>query len=70
MSLSAFHLDGKNALATGSHRGLGAAIALALAEAGANVASALRRAAAAQGQDETQSGQADQELARTGTPGS
>jgi len=38
MSLSAFHLDGKNALVTGSHRGLGAAIALALAEAGANVA--------------------------------
>jgi len=38
MSLPAFHLDGKNALVTGSHRGLGAAIALALAEAGANVA--------------------------------
>lgn len=38
MSLSAFQLDGKNALVTGSHRGLGAAIALALAEAGANVA--------------------------------
>jgi|SRR5271166_4506662 len=38
MSLSAFQLHGKNALVTGSHRGLGAAIALALAEAGANVA--------------------------------
>ena len=38
MSLSAFQLNGKNALVTGSHRGLGAAIALALAEAGANVA--------------------------------
>jgi 2-dehydro-3-deoxy-D-gluconate 5-dehydrogenase len=38
MSLSVFQLDGKNALVTGSHRGLGAAIALALAEAGANVA--------------------------------
>ena len=38
MSLGAFHLNGKNALVTGSHRGLGAAIALALAEAGANVA--------------------------------
>ncbi len=38
MSLSAFQLNGKNALITGSHRGLGAAIALALAEAGANVA--------------------------------
>jgi 2-deoxy-D-gluconate 3-dehydrogenase len=38
MSLSAFQLDGKNALVTGSHRGLGAAIALSLAEAGANVA--------------------------------
>ena len=33
-----FRLDGKNALVTGSTRGLGAAIALALAEAGANVA--------------------------------
>jgi 2-deoxy-D-gluconate 3-dehydrogenase len=38
MSLSAFQLSGKNALVTGSHRGLGAGIALALAEAGANVA--------------------------------
>jgi 2-dehydro-3-deoxy-D-gluconate 5-dehydrogenase len=38
MSLSAFQLNGKNALVTGSHRGLGASIALALAEAGANVA--------------------------------
>ena len=31
-------LDGKNALVTGSHKGLGAAIAVALAQAGANVA--------------------------------
>jgi 2-dehydro-3-deoxy-D-gluconate 5-dehydrogenase len=38
MTLAAFQLNGKNALVTGSHRGLGAAIALALAEAGANVA--------------------------------
>jgi 2-dehydro-3-deoxy-D-gluconate 5-dehydrogenase len=37
MSLEAFRLDGKNALVTGSRRGLGAAIALALAKAGANV---------------------------------
>jgi len=37
MSLEAFQLNGKNALVTGSHRGLGAAIALALAKAGANV---------------------------------
>ena len=37
MSLEAFRLDGKNALVTGSHRGLGAAIAMALAKAGANV---------------------------------
>lgn len=37
MSLDAFRLDGKNALVTGSHRGLGAAIATALADAGANV---------------------------------
>ncbi len=38
MILDAFRLDGKNALVTGSSRGLGAAIAIALAEAGANVA--------------------------------
>lgn len=38
MILDAFRLDGKNALVTGSARGLGAAIALALAQAGANVA--------------------------------
>lgn len=38
MSLEAFQLQGKNALVTGSRRGLGAAIALALAQAGANVA--------------------------------
>lgn len=35
--LEAFRLDGKNALVTGSHRGIGAAIARALAGAGANV---------------------------------
>jgi 2-dehydro-3-deoxy-D-gluconate 5-dehydrogenase len=35
--LEMFQLNGKNALVTGSSRGLGAAIALALAEAGANV---------------------------------
>ena len=38
MILDAFQLNGKNALVTGSRRGLGAAIAIALAEAGANVA--------------------------------
>jgi 2-deoxy-D-gluconate 3-dehydrogenase len=37
MRLESFQLDGKNALVTGSHRGLGAAIAVALAKAGANV---------------------------------
>jgi 2-deoxy-D-gluconate 3-dehydrogenase len=37
MSLEAFQLNGKNALVTGSRRGLGAAIAVALADAGANV---------------------------------
>lgn len=37
MILDAFELKGKNALVTGSSRGLGAAIAIALAEAGANV---------------------------------
>jgi len=37
MIAEAFRLDGKNALVTGSRRGLGAAIAIALAEAGANV---------------------------------
>ena len=37
MSLEVFRLTGKNALVTGSRRGLGAAIAVALARAGANV---------------------------------
>jgi 2-deoxy-D-gluconate 3-dehydrogenase len=37
MSLEAFQLNGKNALVTGSNKGLGAAIAISLAEAGANV---------------------------------
>ena len=37
MILEAFELNGKNALVTGSSRGLGAAIAIALAQAGANV---------------------------------
>jgi len=37
MILDSFQLNGKNALVTGSSRGLGAAIALALAQAGANV---------------------------------
>jgi 2-dehydro-3-deoxy-D-gluconate 5-dehydrogenase len=36
-SLEAFQLHGQNALVTGSHKGLGAAIAVALAQAGANV---------------------------------
>lgn len=38
MSLSAFELNGKTALVTGSRRGIGAAIGVALAEAGADVA--------------------------------
>ncbi len=37
MILDSFRLDGKNALVTGSQKGLGAGIAFALAEAGANV---------------------------------
>jgi 2-deoxy-D-gluconate 3-dehydrogenase len=37
MILDAFLLDGRNALVTGSRRGLGAAMARALAQAGANV---------------------------------
>ena len=37
MNLEAFRIGGKNALVTGSHRGLGAAVAVALAKAGANV---------------------------------
>jgi 2-deoxy-D-gluconate 3-dehydrogenase len=36
--LDSFRLTGKNALVTGSSRGMGAAIAIAMAEAGANVA--------------------------------
>ena len=38
MSLEAFQLNGKIALVTGSRRGIGAAIALALAQAGADIA--------------------------------
>ena len=38
MVMESFQLNGRNALVTGSHRGLGAEIALALAQAGANVA--------------------------------
>lgn len=38
MSAASFSLDGKNALVTGSDKGLGLAIALGLAEAGANIA--------------------------------
>lgn len=38
MILDAFRLSGKHALVTGSSRGMGAAIAVALAEAGADVA--------------------------------
>jgi 2-deoxy-D-gluconate 3-dehydrogenase len=37
MSLQSFQLNGKNALVTGSRKGLGAAIAVGLAKAGANV---------------------------------
>jgi 2-dehydro-3-deoxy-D-gluconate 5-dehydrogenase len=37
MSLQSFQLNGKNALVTGSHKGLGAAIAVGLAKAGAHV---------------------------------
>jgi 2-dehydro-3-deoxy-D-gluconate 5-dehydrogenase len=37
MSLQSFQLTGKNALVTGSHKGLGSAIAAGLARAGANV---------------------------------
>jgi len=37
MNAATFGVSGKNALVTGSHRGLGAAIAVALAKAGANV---------------------------------
>jgi 2-dehydro-3-deoxy-D-gluconate 5-dehydrogenase len=45
MILDSFRLDGKNALVTGSDKGLGAGIALALAEAGANVAFHARKTA-------------------------
>lgn len=45
MGLEMFSLEGKTALVTGASRGIGAAIALAYAEAGANVALAARSTA-------------------------
>ncbi|MGA8036652.1 MAG: 2-dehydro-3-deoxy-D-gluconate 5-dehydrogenase KduD [Candidatus Acidiferrales bacterium] len=52
MAFDAFRLDGKNALVTGSRRGLGAAIAVALAEAGANLGCHGREAEAGSASDE------------------
>lgn len=52
MSLEAFELNDKNALVTGSRRGLGAAIAVALAQAGANVGCHGRESAAGTACDE------------------
>jgi 2-deoxy-D-gluconate 3-dehydrogenase len=52
MTLEAFQLDGKNALVTGSYKGLGAAMAVALARAGANVACHGRDASPARACDE------------------
>jgi len=46
--LDSFRLSAKNALVTGSSRGMGAAIAIALAEAGANVALHASRAVPAE----------------------
>jgi 2-deoxy-D-gluconate 3-dehydrogenase len=57
MARSLFDLSGKTALVTGGNRGLGQAIAIGLAEAGADVAVACR------------SGQADETLAAIGERG-
>ena len=45
--LDQFRLDGKVALVTGANRGLGAAIAQALGEAGASVVATARKASSA-----------------------
>jgi 7-alpha-hydroxysteroid dehydrogenase len=42
MGLDVFSLEGKSAIVTGASRGIGAAVALAMAEAGADVALAAR----------------------------
>ena len=52
--MSLFSLQGKNALVTGSHKGLGAAMAVALAEAGANVGCHGRDAQAGKASEEIQ----------------
>src|SRR5205823_1332154 len=49
MQFPRFDLEGQTALVTGAARGIGRAIALALAQAGANVALGLRQPGSAQG---------------------
>src|SRR4051812_15912166 len=69
MILDNFRLDGKSALVTGASSGLGQAIAIALAEAGADVACHARTAGQADGTMQSINGLGRRALTVTGDMG-